>query len=267
MDVTEFQFVSAGCRCSGLYYLPNGWCRPTKLPTIVVVPGGMGIMSTPRGEDCGRGLPELAKSFAQDGFLACSYNGRGQGDSEGARSGHNLAVEDLAAALTYLRDECDAADGRRIGLFGQSVGGMAAVLTAARDDGIKSLILWGTLPRYSVWKQKQQLGGDGTMEVLWQRASKEEDWKGKSIEDFVREFQTFDPIDLIGKLSQPILLAGGSEDKEYFHADEQSDFFEAANSKRVMFLKVKGEPHRIRHGSPSFPILAKLLSAWFRETL
>lgn len=267
MDVSEFQFVSGGCRCNGLYYLPNEWYRPTKLPTIVIVPGGHGIMSTPRDGDCGRGLPELAKSFAQDGFLACCYNGRGQGDSEGARTGHDLAVEDLAAALTYLRDECDAVDGRRIGLFGQSVGGMAAVLTAAGDDSIKSIILWGTLPRYSVWKQKQQLDGDGTMEVLWQRATKEKAWEGRTIEDFVREFQTFDPIDVIGKLSQSILLAGGSEDKEYFHSDEQSAFFEAAHSKRVMFLKVKGEPHRIRHGSPSFPVLAKLFSAWFMETL
>ncbi len=267
MDITEFEFLSGGRRCNGLYYLPENWCRPTKLPTIVIVPGGQGILSTPREDDCGRGLPELAKNLADDRFAVCCYNGRGQGDSEGARSGHDLAIEDLAAALTFLREACDAADGRRIGLFGQSVGGMAAVMVAARDEGIKSLVLWGTLPRYSVWKQKQEQISDGTMEVLWEKAAKEEAWAGKTIEDFVREFQTFDPIDVIGQLTQPILLAGGSQDKEYFRLDEQSEFFEVLNSKRVMFLKVKGEPHRIRHGSPSFPILAKLFSAWFKETL
>ncbi|MBI1748278.1 MAG: alpha/beta fold hydrolase [Acidobacteria bacterium] len=160
-----------------------------RLPTIVVVPGGTGVLSSPKGGDCGQGLIELAKHFASDRFVACCYDGRGQGEAEGIRSGHHLAVEDLEVALAWLRENVDAVDGRRVGVFGQSLGGMAAVMVARGDDGIRSLVLWGVLPRYSVWKQKQERAGDGTFEKLWEKASKEPDWQDKTIEDFVRSFR------------------------------------------------------------------------------
>ncbi len=212
--------------------------------------------------DCGFGLLELAKSIAEAGFAAFCYDGRGQGHSEGVRTGHDLAIEDLQQALAELRCSCDVVDGSRIGLVGQSVGGMAAVLVAEHDDGIRSLILWGTLPRYSVTKTEPE----GRL-ATFVRESWEKTDKNKSFEDFVRDFEVFDPVDHIGNLRQPVLLAGGSDDTKLFRHEEQMQLFRAAKQSRVMRLEVKGEVHRMRHWSPPFPIVAKMFAAWFMETI
>lgn len=187
---------------------------------------------------------------------ALCYDGRGQGDSEGERTGHHLAVEDLHAALGFLRSNCDVVDTKRIGLFGQSVGGMAAVLVAERDEGISSLVLWGTLPRYSLTKT----------ELL--RPTYEKTTKDKPFDEFLRGFTVIDPVDHIGNLHQPILLAGGSGDTMFFRTEEQMQLFNSAKkSSNVMLLEVKSEIHRMRHWSPSFATLSRILSAWFSETL
>jgi len=263
MRIDEIEFQSAGCRCHAKCFIPSTWRRPLMLPTVVIVPGGHGFATTAKERDCGFGLMELAKQFCSDGLVACGYDGRGQGKSEGVRSGHNLAIEDLEATLACIRKECSAVDSNRIGFLGQSLGGMAAVAVAGRDEGVRSMVLWGTLPRYTVLKMETDKRAEEVLKGLYNEA-------GGTVpfQDFVRDFQMHDPIDLIGGLRIPILLAGGSEDNRFFRAHEQAEMFEAAKtSPQVMWLNVKGEPHRFRHWSPPFPVLAKILSAWFWETL
>jgi dienelactone hydrolase len=251
----------------GFCFVPRDWHRPLRLPTIIIVPGGTGFLSLPKSGDCGQGLIELAKKFSANGFVACVYDGRGQGSSEGVRSGHDLAIEDLLAALAYLRETCDAVDSQRIGLLGQSLGAMAATVVAAKDSGIQSVILWGMLPRYSKWKQDLETRGDQTMQELWKQAQVDPAWQGKTIANFIDGFRTYDPIDFISQVRQPIMLAGGSADSDYFLPQQQNELVDATASERVVFLKVKGEPHRIRHWSPPFPIIASIFTAWFTETL
>lgn len=61
VTVSEFVFVTAGCRCRGLLYVSSSWARPLRLPTVVIVPGGKGMLSDAKDGDCGFGLLELAK--------------------------------------------------------------------------------------------------------------------------------------------------------------------------------------------------------------
>lgn len=259
----DAQFLSPGFPCRAFLYLPDGWRRPITLPTIVIVPGGKGMRSDAKDGDCGFGLVELAKSFARNGFAAFCYDGRGQGDSERERTGHDLAVEDLHVALGFLRSNCDVVDTIRIGLFGQSVGGMAAVLVAERDEGIRSLILWGTLPRYSLTKTEPEARLASVLRPTYEKTTKD-----KPFDEFIRDFTVIDPIDHIGNLHQPILLAGGSDDTMLFRTEEQMQLFNSAKkSSNVMLLEVKSEIHRMRHWSPSFGTLSKIFSAWFSETL
>jgi dipeptidyl aminopeptidase/acylaminoacyl peptidase len=266
MKVERIEFQSAGCRCSGMCFIPHNWCRPLKLPTVVLVPGGHGFATDAKDSDCGFGLMELAKAFCSEGFVACGYDGRGQGQSEGKRTGHNLAIEDLEVVLKSIREKCDAVDPGRIGLFGQSLGGMASVIVAGLDESIRSVVLWGTLPRYSILKTET---GKRAEEVLIGLYNNYKEAGGDSpYVDFVSGFQMYDPIEHIGQLRIPILLAGGSDDHRFFRTSEQDELFEAAKSSSQVFcLKVKGEPHRTRHWSPPFPVLAKMLSAWFCETI
>lgn len=238
MKVERIEFQSAGCRCSGMCFIPRNWCRPLKLPTVVLVPGG-------------------------HGFVACGYDGRGQGQSEGKRTGHNLAIEDLEVALRCIREKCDVVDPGRIGLFGQSLGGMASVAVAGLDQGIRSVVLWGTLPRYTILKTETDKRAEEVLKGLYKEAGGDHPYA-----DFVRGFQMYDPIEQIGQLRIPILLAGGSGDHRFFRTGEQDELFEAAKSSSQVFcLKIKGEPHRTRRWSPPFPVLSQMLAAWFSETI
>lgn len=127
--------------------------------------------------------------------------------------------------MSYLRSSFDVVDPKRIGLLGQSVGGMAAVLMADRDDGIRSLILWGTLPRYSITKTETDGRLAKVLGETWERTKKD-----KSFEEFVRDFAVIDPVDYIGNLHQPILVAGGSNDTMLFRREEQIQLCEAAEN-------------------------------------
>ena len=246
-------------------FIPRNWCRPLKLPAIVIVPGGSGFATDAKGGDCGHGLMELAKALCNEGFVTIGYDGRGQGQSDGIRTGHNFAIEDLGVALKFIREKCKAVDQNRIGLFGQSLGGMASVIVAGHDKGIRSIVLWGTLPRYRVLKTDADNRAENVLKGLYYKY-KEAGYDSAYV-DFVREFKMYDPIDHIQKIKIPILLAGGSEDNQLFRTDEQDELFEATSSSQVFCLKVKGEPHRTRHWSPPFPVFAKMLSAWFSETI
>lgn len=260
MKTSEIHFEVQDCACSGLLFVPDDWRSPARLPGIIVIPGGSGLRSDYKGEDCGQGLIELAKELARCGFVSFGYDGRGQGQSEGKRTGQDVSVVDLQTALEVMRSECEAIDPNRIGLFGQSAGGMAAIVAAASDSRIGSVVLWGTLPRYSIAKT------DERVEVF--RSPWEKSDKRKTFAQFVEDFVVIDPLDYISRVRQPILLTGGTEDALLFRPDEQRQLLEAATaSSKVMLLEVKGEPHRMRHWAPSFHLVAKLSATWFAETL
>jgi dipeptidyl aminopeptidase/acylaminoacyl peptidase len=269
MIASDFTFAIGAYECRGCYYVPDSRGPLKKLPTIVIVSGGQGMRSTATADDREEGLITLAKHFADQGFVACCYDGQGQGSPPiGYRDGHHRAIEDLQAVLTHLRDDCDAVDGSCVGLFGQSLGGMAAAWVAKADSRIRSLILWGTQPRYSDWKEKQLSESDGTFEKLWENVKKAPQWQNKTVEDFKGSFTTFDPIDFIGEVKQPILFAGSSADKKYFKRSDQLSFFGAAKgTKRAAFFEIKGEKHRFQPSSPGFALLANIFSTWFLETI
>jgi dienelactone hydrolase len=260
MGIDKHEFLSSGCRCEAWLFRPAEWRRPIYLPTIVIVPGGHGLLSSGGKGDCGHGLEELARAFTRDGFLVVAYNGRGQGNSEGSRTGHEQYVQDLQVALAWMREQVDGVDPERIGLLGQSVGGMAAVVAATREKGIRSLILWGTLPRYSIAKDNRI---KRVLEDAWEKSGKE-----KALDEFVRDYDIINPIDYVSRLSQPILFAGGLKDSVFFVRDEQIDFLMAAtNSPVTMRLEVSGETHRMHHAAPHFSAVARVFSAWFLDSL
>lgn len=259
----ELQFLSSGCRCTAFWYAPGDWRRPTRLPTIVIVPSGYGLIGPAKHGECGQASIELAKLFAAAGFAVFAFDGRGQGISEGLRSSQHDVVEDLSAALTFLRTACDGTDPLRMGLFGQSVGGMAAILAAERDPTIRSIVIWGTLPRYSVTKTESPPRLPKLLAHLWEQSG-----RNKPLEQFANDYPVIDPIDHIPNVCQPVLIAGGSEDKDLFRLEEQQALLSAAaKSPQAMLLELKGQTHHITHTCGSFAAMASIFSAWFAQTL
>lgn len=255
--IQEVIIYSEGCKMYGTMYTPSPKTIK-KYPCVCIAPGGSGrIYTVPGGTYYG--LEELAQELAKKGFITLTYDGRGQGlppkRSEGKRTCHKDAQIDLHAALDFL-SKYPSVDETRIGVFGQCAGGTAAAFESAQNNTkIKSLILWGTPPSFTRCLE------NGRLQEAMERCKERGTAYGES-------FEVLDAEDIIDKIAQPILIAGGSEDKKYFLIDEQRCLFErATKSKNIMILWVGRTPHRFSSAHSSFQALLEIFASWFLATL
>jgi uncharacterized protein len=122
---------SGQVRINGVAYLAAG---AGAHPTLVIAHG------LPGNE---KNL-DLAQAVRRAGWNAITFNYRGSWGSPGSfRFAQNL--EDAAAVLAFLRDTANArrlrVDPGRLVLAGHSMGGWVAAHTAARDPGLRGVIL------------------------------------------------------------------------------------------------------------------------------
>ena len=133
--------------------------HPASLEVLHIPSGGVeiyGIAYTPPGSGphpiavfC-HGMPgneknlDLAQAARRAGWVAVYFNYRGAWGAAGPYSPAG-AIDDTEAVLTYLRDAEHAtflhADPSRIVLIGHSFGGNVVVTTAARDRGLKGIVM------------------------------------------------------------------------------------------------------------------------------
>jgi len=100
----------------------------------------------------------LAQKLSEAGIASLRIDFRGSGDSEGDFSDMTLEgeVNDALKGLDYLY-HLPFIDRERIGIFGRSVGGTVALMTAHRFKHIKSLALWAPLFDGHQWIDKWNL--------------------------------------------------------------------------------------------------------------
>lgn len=85
-------------------------------------------------------LTDLAVSLTGRGLAVLTFDFRAHGVSGGSRSSLGLHEQrDIRAALDLLRSRKEI-DGRRIGIFGFSLGGAAAILTAADTGAFRAVV-------------------------------------------------------------------------------------------------------------------------------
>jgi pimeloyl-ACP methyl ester carboxylesterase len=87
----------------------------------------------------------LAKALVVAGYNVLAIDMRGYGESNKTADGKTVrpdreAVKDVEAAMTFLRSN-PAVDGKRIGIIGASYGSSNALIYAAGDPGVKTLVL------------------------------------------------------------------------------------------------------------------------------
>lgn len=127
-DYIDISINSSGSRLFGVLYIAEG---RGPHPTILLLHGFPG---TERNLD-------LAHAFRRAGWNVLVFHYRGSWGSEGSFSFGNV-LEDVKAALKYIRSDEIAqrcrVDRENIALVGHSMGGFAALLTAAADMDIKT---------------------------------------------------------------------------------------------------------------------------------
>ena len=130
---TSCSFYSEGIKLVGDVYAPPDLKPGAKRAGIVLCHGYTGVKDLY--------LPDNARALTEAGYVAMTFDYKGWGNSEGARS--RLApysrVADVEAALTFL-GTLPTVDADRLGLYGTSYGGATATWVAAIDDRVKCVV-------------------------------------------------------------------------------------------------------------------------------
>ena len=128
----EASFESGGMSCAATVYRPDSATAP-----VGCVVMGNGFTLTRKD-----GIPAYAMRVAEAGFAVLAFDYRHWGDSGGEpRRWMSLArqMEDWHAAVEYARS-LEGVDAERIALWGMSLGGGLALMTAATDPRIVATV-------------------------------------------------------------------------------------------------------------------------------
>ena len=126
-------FYSEGVKLDGDLYLPDAIADDEQRAGVVLCHGYTGVKDLY--------LPDNARVLNEAGYAVLTFDYKGWGKSEGARS--RLAphgrVADVQAAMTYLGLQPQV-DKTRLGLYGTSYGCATVVWTAAIDHRVKCTV-------------------------------------------------------------------------------------------------------------------------------
>jgi len=223
------------------FVLAGTLSRPTdttaaRLPAVVLI-GGSG--PTDRDEMVFNIpiLGQVAGALADAGFIVLRYDKRGIGQSGGRAEAASLAdfAEDARAAVKWLGDRKDV-DPKRIAVVGHSEGGAVALIAAAKDKRIATIVLVaanGVPGAELILAQQQHLLDKSKLspeekqqKIEIQKRIHEAVITGKGLDQLppdVRrqvdnaEFQsilTNDPAKIMPDVRQPILIVQGELDTQ-----------------------------------------------------
>lgn len=120
--------ASDGVKIKGWFIKGN---RKGRLPTVIICHG----LGANRSD-----FTELAVGLSRNGYNTLLFDFRGHGESERKASSFGyLEQKDLLGAIRYVKERKDV-DAEEIAVYGFSMGGAVAVLTAAETSDIKAVI-------------------------------------------------------------------------------------------------------------------------------
>ncbi len=193
-----------------------------KLPTLIVC-HGLGANKSD--------FTELAVELSMDGYNILLFDFRGHGESERKAStfGH-LEQSDLLSALKYVRSRNDV-DGEKIGVYGFSMGGAVAILTAAKTSDIKAVISDSS---YTSLKEQ----GKRLFEVSFLPSFlffKPLVWMYEAF--FRVDADEISPVSRIGEISpRGVMIIGGGADEQMPSSDAMRLFAAAKEPKELWLI-------------------------------
>jgi pimeloyl-ACP methyl ester carboxylesterase len=131
-------FFSEGLRLDGDLYLPAGLQAGEKRPVVIPLSGYQGL----------KGLQpaRFARALVPLGYICLVFDYRGFGRSEGRRGRlvPQEQCEDARAAISFL-ETVPEADAGAISLIGWALGGGVAIVTAADDQRVRSVVAFNAI--------------------------------------------------------------------------------------------------------------------------
>jgi dipeptidyl aminopeptidase/acylaminoacyl peptidase len=202
----------------------NGWFAAGENGAgVIILPGAWAGENT---------MYQEMEFFHEAGYSVMTYATRSCANPPQRTTLGYVEVADLKAALDYMsaRPEVD-----RIGVFGHSMGGATAILTAAEDERIRAVIVTGNYADLADDVRRDD-GREQSPLEWWIRGWIERfyEWKtGVNIENV-------SPISVIGQISpRPVFLVHGSRELGDTRGEEQ---FAAAGDPKEFWI-VEGARH------------------------
>ena len=246
-------------------------------------------------------LPDNAAALNQVGYVVLTFDYKGWGKSEGARS--RLApfsrVADVQAAITFLglQPSCDK---QRIGLYGTSYGCATVVFTAAIDKRVTFTVgvvgmghggRWmRSVRRPDEWfdllaraerdRERRVLTGESQFVaredvLLPDRQSAELAARARAANpnavgtiplEHIDDTLSFHPEWVVDKIApRPLLLIAAGDDRLVPPEDCRSLFDKAGEPKKLVVLP--GVGHYEVYSRPAFDDVMRETNAWFRQHL
>jgi uncharacterized protein len=220
---------------------PGG--KPLRLPAIVLV-AGSGAVDRDETVSGVALFAQLAASLADAGYLVLRYDKRGVGQSGGRTESATLFdfAEDARAAVKYLQNRKDV-DKDRIAIVAYGEGATVALTVGQREKKVGALVLVAgpgtTGAELVLEQQKHQLEraktppGEQEAKIALQKKIQQAVLTGAGWEEippdlrkqadspWFRSFLEFDPVKVMGRVNQPILIVQGERDTQVppRHAD------------------------------------------------
>jgi uncharacterized protein len=268
-----------GRTLQGFVDLPEG--LPGERPTVVICHGFKGFMEWGF-------FPPVAELLASRGFAAIRFNFSGSGMRPGEERVSDLdafredtysrELEDLLSVLAAAGTEIapGRVDRGRLGLFGHSRGGAAALLAAARPewrDRLKALVTWAAIAdvdRFSA-EQKQAWRRDGELPVTNARTGQRLALGLGLLADLEERRAELDLPAAAAARRAPWLIVHGEEDESVPAAEASRLAASAAGTHEELLVPGGSHTFGARHpfAGPT-PQLIQAMNAtqrWFRAHL
>jgi pimeloyl-ACP methyl ester carboxylesterase len=263
----------------GVVDLPEA---PGRCPTVVICHGFKGFMEWGF-------FPAVAELLAQRGFVTVRFNLAGSGMQPGdelvsdprafSASTYSAEVADLLRVLEATGHEIadDRVDRGRLGLFGHSRGGGAAILAAASPawrDRIRALVTWAAIShvdRYTP-EEKRIWRAAGELPVVNTRTGQQLALGRGLLEDVERHAAgSLDILAAAGRVAAPWLIVHGGDDESVPASEAAELAARAAGTHELLVIPGAGHTFGAKHPfvGPT-PHLIQALNAtqtWFRRHL
>jgi uncharacterized protein len=241
-----------GYTLAGTLLLPKA--TKDRVPAVITITGsGQQTRDEPMpfpGLEKYRLMRQIAETLASRGIAVLRVDDRGVGGSGGGdtllTATSSSFADDVRAQVAYLRTRAEI-DPKRIALAGHSEGGIIAPMVAASDAQIAAIVLLAGSGKRGDLISKEQLEDALAATALTPEVKDKERAKQAEIiravqtggdlskyppevsYPWTKEFWTYDPLDTIRKVHQPILILQGALDQQ-IRADQAGMLEQAARA-------------------------------------
>ncbi len=240
-----------GLTVSGLLFLPPQGKGPW--PTIIVNHAGFGTAGD---------FSDVALGIRDRGYLVFNPDYRGCGESQGTNELGGGEVDDVIAAIMYLKSRGLVEDDR-IGMYGQSHGAGISLLVAERYPGVKAVVSEaGFSDAVSIYENAMAKSSDPLMKQFIDQMLP---MVGGTPEEVPEEYAARTALGHAGQVQAAVLLIHGEQDP-LIPVDQAYRMYEElkAAGKTVELKIYPDEAHCVVKGENRAEVW-DLMFAWFEK--